>query len=316
MKQPPRAAPKTGRHPIAVVAERTGLSQDVLRIWERRYAAVKPTRTPAGQRLYSDSDVEQLGLMAAATKAGRNVSHVALLSTAEIATLVDEDRRMRVPEPIPQASVLDEHDVLATALTVARALDGEALDTLLRRASATMGMPAFLESLAAPLLRRVGDEWHAGRLTPAQEHLVTAVLQGLITEAMRTFAPPNGAPKIVVATPAGDRHVIGAALAGAAAAVAGWHVVYLGADLPAAEIAAAARTTGARLVALSVIYAEDREHVMSEVRALKTRLPPGVTIIAGGAGAAHLAAQLTAIGVRIQSSIAGLAEELRRVEAA
>ena len=33
------------RHPIGVVADRTGLSPDLLRIWERRYRAVSPPRT-------------------------------------------------------------------------------------------------------------------------------------------------------------------------------------------------------------------------------------------------------------------------------
>ena len=32
------------RHPIKVVARRTGLTPDVLRVWEKRYGAVSPTR--------------------------------------------------------------------------------------------------------------------------------------------------------------------------------------------------------------------------------------------------------------------------------
>ncbi|NIP80239.1 MAG: transcriptional regulator, partial [Gemmatimonadetes bacterium] len=45
---------------------------------------------------------------------------------------------------------------------------------------------------------------------------------------------------MLVATPAGDRHEIGALLVAAAALGTGWDVVYLGADLPASEIAVAA----------------------------------------------------------------------------
>ena len=96
-----------------------------------------------------------------------------------------------------------------------------------------MGVTAFLESVAAPLLRRVGDEWHAGRLTPAQEHLVSSVLHDIAVETMRALTQQVGVPRVLVATPAGERHVIGAALVGAAAAVEGWNVLYLGADLPA-----------------------------------------------------------------------------------
>ena len=50
-------------HPITVVSERTGLSQDVLRVWERRYGAVQPVRGPGGQRLYTDADIARLRLL-------------------------------------------------------------------------------------------------------------------------------------------------------------------------------------------------------------------------------------------------------------
>jgi hypothetical protein len=45
------------RHPIGVVSRRTGLGQDVIRAWERRYGAVVPQRTDTGRRLYTDEDV-------------------------------------------------------------------------------------------------------------------------------------------------------------------------------------------------------------------------------------------------------------------
>ena len=51
------------RHPIQVVAKRTGLTADVLRVWEKRYAVVEPGRSSGGHRLYSDVDVERLGLL-------------------------------------------------------------------------------------------------------------------------------------------------------------------------------------------------------------------------------------------------------------
>src|SRR5687768_11395483 len=85
-------ATPTARHPIAVVSERTGLSQDILRVWERRYGAVSPTRTESGERLYSDADVARLRLLDAAVAAGRRISRVATLSTTELEALIADDR--------------------------------------------------------------------------------------------------------------------------------------------------------------------------------------------------------------------------------
>ena len=299
------------RHPIAVVAERTGLSQDVLRVWERRYGVVTPLRDPAGLRLYTDEDVHRLMLIQAAMRGGRSISRVATLSTNALELLIAEDaiaRKARVPIP---SSAYDPGDVVGASLSLARMLDASALDEALRRAAVMMGMPAFLETVAAPLLRRVGDEWHAGRLSPAHEHLVTSSLHDIVMAMMRAFTNRAGAPTILVATVAGERHVIGAALVGAAAALEGWNVLYLGGSLPAPELAASAIAANARLVAVSIVYVEERESVIREMRELRERIPGDITLLAGGPGAAMLSSELSAIGVRVESTVSGLLAELR-----
>lgn len=305
------ASPATGQ-PIAVVADRTGLSQDVLRVWERRYGVVRPRRGPGGQRLYTNADIERLQLLHQATRAGRSISHVAGLPPAELARLVAEDAAARERQLRDAPGTNEASDLVEGALTLARSLDAAGLDVELRRAASRMGTTTFIEMLAAPLLRRVGDEWHAGRLTPAQEHLLSTTVHDIVVEVMRSVANQNGAAKLLVTTPAGERHVIGAALVGAAAAVDGWNVLYLGADLPAAEIARAARTAAVDAVAVSVVFVEQRKSVLAELRALRASLPPAVPLIVGGAGAAGLRRDLVASGIDVETNITGLLRTLRK----
>lgn len=303
------------RHPIAVASERTGLSQDVLRVWERRYGAVSPRRDDGGQRRYSDADIERLALLHAATRGGRSIGQVVALSSAELAALVDDDVAAR-DRLVPPAEPRDAGaGAVETALALTRRMDATALNDTLRRTAAAMGVTGFLEGVAAPLLRRLGDEWHAGRLGPGEEHLASSALHDIIIETMRAFLPGGDAPRVLVTTPAGDRHVIGAALVGAAAAVEGWSVLYLGADLPAAEIASAAAGGRVRVVALSVVYVENRERVIGEIAALRAQLPPGVVLIAGGGGAARISTELTAIGVPVEKTLPGLVRQLRALSA-
>jgi MerR family transcriptional regulator, light-induced transcriptional regulator len=304
----------TPRHPIAVVTERTGLSQDLLRVWERRYGAVLPTRGPGGQRLYSDADVERLSLLHAATRAGRSISRVANLSDETLAGLVEEDITARDRLAASPDGSGEKRDLVGEALFLARALDSAALSDTLRRASAVLGVAAFIELVAAPLLRRVGNEWHAGRLSMAHEHMVSSLLHDIIAERMRAFGKREGSPMLVVGTLAGERHAIGAVLVGAAAAVAGWNVLHLGADLPATAIAEAAQSADARVVAVSIVYVEDRDALLRELRTLRATLPETVALVAGGGGAAGIAGELSAIGVRVETSVNGLLSELRRAE--
>ena len=312
MKALPDPVATKAQHPIAIAAERTGLSQDVLRVWERRYGAVRPARDAGGKRHYTDEDIRRLGLLHAATRAGRSIGSVAPLSTDEVAALVEGDLAPRDWRPLPAAESSVSTETIDEAFAHSRALDASALDQTLRRAVAAMGMTSFIETVAAPLLRQIGDEWHAGRLAPPQEHLVSTVLHDIVVATMRSFPQRSGAPRLLVATPAGDRHAIGAALVGAAAALEGWNVLYLGADLPAADIADAARAAGVHVVAVSIVYTEDRARVLGEMRALRSRLPLGIVLIAGGAGATSLATELAAMDVRVESSIPGLVNELRR----
>jgi DNA-binding transcriptional MerR regulator/methylmalonyl-CoA mutase cobalamin-binding subunit len=292
------------RHPIGVVSDRTGLSADVLRVWERRYRVVRPARADGGQRLYSDADVERLRLLHIATRAGRTIGRIAHLPPEDLARLVDEDGAAR--------AALDAHRQDANgaaaghAVDAARqavdALDAHALDRELQRALSMLGLQSFLTDVAGPLLRTIGDDWHAGRLTPAHEHLATEAVRRVAGEVVQSLGHREGAPTVVVATPAGERHETGALLAAAALAGAGWRVIYLGGDLPARDIAAAARRTGARAVAMSIVYVTDREHTLSEMRALRGALSPSVSIVTGGAAAEPLAEPLRAMGVLVAES--------------
>ena len=303
-------------HPIAVVAQRTGLTQDVLRIWERRYDAVRPKRGDGGERLYSDADVERLRLLRAATRAGRPIRSVARLPARKLAQLVREDgdaRALAASAPERDADALgDATQVVEEALRAARELASVRLHDTVRRAAALMGTPSFLERVAAPLMRRVGDEWHAGRISAAQEHLVSAIVHDVVAEGMRELAPGANAPTIVVGTLAGEPHAIGALLVGAAAAAEGWNVVYLGANLPAAEIASAASAVHARLVAVSMVLVDDRERIVRETGDLRAKLDRDAALLVGGEGAIAMRRELARMDVEVVASLAELRDVLRR----
>jgi methylmalonyl-CoA mutase cobalamin-binding subunit len=121
------------------------------------------------------------------------------------------------------------------------------------------------------------------------------VVRRTLDEIRISLQNPDG-PAVVVATPSGQHHEIGAMLAAAAAAAEGWRVVYLGPNLPAESIATAAEKTGARAVALSLVYPPDDPNVVRELRALRRMLPEEVTIVLGGQSAPSYRAELDGIG--------------------
>lgn len=291
MKKP--ASPSPGGHPIRVVSLRTGLSPDVLRVWEKRYQAVTPGRTSTGRRTYTDQDLERLRLLHQATLGGRRIGDVAGLPDAALRQLVETDREERAAAPSPPASSPDAYAPdttdLEEGLDAVRALDAPRLEAILRRGLFALGVTGFIETLAAPLVRRIGRLWEDGSLDPYEEHFATVIVRRVLEETLREVAEDDARPTLLVATPARQRHEIGALLAAAYATARGWRAVYLGPDLPAADIARAARARRVRAVALSIVYPGDDPQLVPELRSLRGLLPKPVTLILGGAGAAaHL----------------------------
>ena len=270
-----RTAPK---HPVGLVADRTGLTPDVLRAWERRYGVVSPKRGTGGHRLYSDDDIHRLTLLSKLAQNGRPVGQIASFTVAALERLVADDAGGQASHERPA------HEHRERALKGARDLDTAALSQSLRRALLSLGTPAFLEEVLAPLIVNIGDDWHAGRIGIAHEHAASATMEHILSGLIHDFSVSNGAPHVLLATPVGERHGLGAMMAAAAAAHDQWNVTWLGTDLPAAQIAAAAKHHAVNVVALSAVAA-NRATVRAELKTLRRQLAPGTPLLVGGSAA-------------------------------
>ena len=299
------------RHPVRAVVNRTGLSAHVLRAWERRYGVVTPTRTEAGQRLYSDADVARLSLLKSLALGGAQIGQLARLS-------IEELRRM-AEAGSPSASAVapeephDPEEWRRDALRAIEVMDFTGLRRGLERAAVSLGVPRLLEEVVGPVLVEIGERWHAGRMTIAQEHLAYGVVRQVLGWVRELAETRDAAPGLVVGTLPGHVHDGGALMAAAAAASEGWRVSYLGADLPVEEIAETARRTGARAVALSIVHPADDPEVGGHLRALGRALPHGVMLLVGGAAATTYADAVAAAKGKLLTSLAGLRDALREL---
>jgi DNA-binding transcriptional MerR regulator/methylmalonyl-CoA mutase cobalamin-binding subunit len=298
-------------HPVRVVAKRTGLTPDLLRAWERRYGAVHPARTPGGQRHYTDADVERLRLLARATAGGRQIGQVAQLSNEELQGLVDADAQANGQGDARDPEGATISVFLTDALAAVEQFDAPSLERTLRTATLRLSADDVLDRVFGPLLLTIGTRWHAGQLSPAHEHLATTTIRRVLT--WMTESPPVGvdAPVVVVGTPAAQMHDLGAMLAATAASGQGWRVLYLGANLPAAELSRAARVSDAAVIALSIVFPTDDRQLPDELRALRVGLPRSTKLVVGGAGIEAYAAVLEEVGARRVESLAALRAYLR-----
>lgn len=295
------------RYSIKAVARRTGLSPHAIRIWEKRYGVVCPDRTDTNRRLYSEAEVERLSLLRAATQAGHNISQLAQLPNESLAELAKAQSPLSSSEP-PSIDA----DLIKLSTAAVRALNTGEFEGVLERGVVALGQHGLLEKVVGPLAQEIGNLWRDGTITAAHEHFASAIIRNFLVCNYKPFAHTKDMPGLIVATPAGQLHELGAVIVAAAANDLGWRVVYLGTSLPAAEIAGAALQHEARAVALSIVYPEDDPSLDSELRALR-RFLPRTHILAGGRAAMAYDSSLTAIGAIRPEDLTAIYRELDNV---
>jgi MerR family transcriptional regulator, light-induced transcriptional regulator len=302
-------------HPIQVVTRLTGLSADLIRVWEKRYGVVVPVRTPSGRRLYSDADIERLRLLGRATLAGYSIRRAAALPAAALAALASKgtvlaDGGGGAGAAAPDPSNPGAADHVDACLAAIEQFDGVALDATLRRATIALSAAGFLDTLVLPLEARVAARVHDGSLRAPHRRLAHAALRRVLDHMMATATSPVASPDLVVTTPIGQSEELGALVTAAAAAAEGWRVTYVGAGVPAEDAAEAATLLDARAVALSFGTAGDRL-VPRELRRLRALLPTEIAILVEGAAADAHRAVLGEIGASVLRDLPTLRARLR-----
>ncbi|HLK59952.1 MAG TPA: MerR family transcriptional regulator [Chthonomonadaceae bacterium] len=295
-------------HTIKFAARHTGLSPHIIRTWERRYGALTPDRTATNRRLYSNEDMEKLTLLHQAVQSGHSIGQIAGLSLPELQSLTAETIRTTQTALPPMASHLE------ASLHAVEGLDAESLEYHLTRAAALLGAAALIEQVILPLLQRMGDQWREGELRPAQEHMATAILRTFLGRTLASFQPPALAPRLIVTTPVGQLHELGALIAAVTAASEGWRVLYLGPNLPAEEVAGAVHQANAAAVALSLVYPPDDPRLVQELVSLRTYLGPERSVFVGGRAATAYRTTLDAMGflhIEDMQALRGRLEALR-----
>ncbi len=267
---------------INYVARETGLSAHTIRVWEKRYGAVKPARAANKRRLYREQDVARLRLLRQATDAGHRIGQIATASQIELQKLLGESWHASPSAGDGTEEVRALLDAAGRAITEMNTLR---FQDVLDRAAIALGSPAVLTKFIAPLARDMGALWRKGDVRIAQEHFATNLLKVFLSIFGRSFAPNETSPHLLIATPSGQHHELGAMLAGAAARTAGWIATYLGPSLPVEELIHADQAIHPAAVGLSIVFPPDDAALQAELRTLDRCLPRERPILLGGESA-------------------------------
>jgi DNA-binding transcriptional MerR regulator/methylmalonyl-CoA mutase cobalamin-binding subunit len=259
---------------ISAVERETGLSKDVLRMWERRYGFPKPVRDENGERQYTVAEVAKLRAIKRLMDVGTRPGKIIHKLQDELNGMADQ---RSAPRGDPIAPAL-ERDILA----ILHAHDAPGLQHALANLLMRQGLQRFVLETLAPLNRVVGEAWMRGELQVFEEHLYTEQLQVALRAAINAFPRQSGTPRVLLTTFPGEQHGLGLLMVEALLVPEGTQCISLGVQTPLEDIRRAALAHKAHLVALSFSAAFPVRQAGDGLAMLRRQLPPTTTLWAGG----------------------------------
>jgi DNA-binding transcriptional MerR regulator/methylmalonyl-CoA mutase cobalamin-binding subunit len=259
---------------ISAVERETGLSKDVLRIWERRYGFPEPHRDDNAERQYPQEQVAKLRAIKRLMDTGMRPGKLMRRSLAELNAL-SETRAAPRRDTIAPAL---ERDLLG----LLQSHNAPALQHALANQLMREGLQRFVLNTVAPLNRVVGEMWMRGELQVFEEHLFTEQLQVALRTAINAFPRHAGVPRVLLTTLPGEQHGLGLLMVEALLVPEGAQCISLGTQTPIDDIRNAALAHKVHIVALSFSAAFPLRQAGEGLATLRKALPPQVALWAGG----------------------------------
>ena len=278
---------------IRVVARETGLSKDVLRIWEKRYGFPLPHRTELGERLYDPGQIERLKAIKKLVDSGVRPGSVIKLGDAELAAIAARTTGMS------EISVCAED--IAVTLEILSGSNSLPLKDFLLTKLITMGVRSFVIDFMAPLNHAVGNAWFTGQTPVFREHFYTTQIQSVLSEALTLIKTEKRSPRVVLATITGEQHVLSLIMVETILALEGATCIPLGPQVPYNELISATEFYSADIVALSFSSYYSLSAVKQVLNKLAADLPQTTEIWIGGGSVYKIGA--TAKKVRLFSRL-------------
>jgi len=283
---------------ISAVERDTGLSKDILRMWERRYGFPTPQRDANGERTYSLGQVEKLQLIKRLMERGHRPGKIISLSANDLKALGARPNRALPTPPGLEVflGLIQEHQL-------------PELRWCLTQALMKQGLQIFVHETMAPLNRAVGDAWLRGELAVFEEHLYTEQVDGLLRNAIASVRLQGRPPRVLLTTFPNEQHTLGLLMVEALLSLEGAYCISLGAQTPLAEINRAVGAHKADVVAVSFSAAFNKKQAATRLTELRAMLPSKTLIWAGGAGIGRLSDSIA--GVELLSGLDSVIDKVK-----
>lgn len=280
---------KTTLLPINAVERETGISKELLRMWERRYGFPTPDRDAQGDRVYCAEQINKLRIIRRLLDAGFRPGKIIDLDMSALEELVSSSHGN------PSASL--PNNLETELLAALKSREPYRVREYLNHQLIRMGLQSFILDLMQHANTIVGDAWMAGKIEIYEEHLYTEEVQALVKQNIGHLRPANQAPHIIITTAPEELHTLGTLMVEALLRLDQVDAVSFGAQMPIREIVQAVQKHKMDVVILSFSTAFAANRAIDFLEELRFRLPLSVQIWAGGGAMRNSRRQVEAVQI-------------------
>lgn len=223
---------------IKEVSQRTGVSTQLIRKWEERYAAVKPERMTNGYRGYSKQDIDTLLWLKGQVDEGVPIGMAVLeWKNGLEAAAAEADVESRDTDGQHQTGRQQELYIPVSPdwskpidylLQCFMHLDLSNAQRFYEQLLTMYHLEHLLLNILEPTLVELGERLERGDISEYQEHFGSHFIRDKVLAIRSLFRPNDDSPLLVTACGPGERHELGILFIGFFAQQEGFRVVYLG----------------------------------------------------------------------------------------
>ena len=168
---------------------------------------------------------------------------------------------------------------LVTALV---AYDQQAAEQVWSETCAIYTPEQICNELLTPVQIAIGDGWHRGEVSVAAEHFSSRFVQSKLLNLFNASSDHPGGPMAIIACAQGELHEIGAIMISLFLRWGGFHVIYLGQNVPNSTIEEMVQQLNPQILGLSASTVEGSHGLIAASQLIAQMPPPRPFLMFGG----------------------------------
>ena len=228
----------------------SGIKAHTIRIWEKRYHIISPSRSNTNIRFYSNDDLKLLLNISFLNKNDFKISKIAEMNPQEISEKVSSIN-------IVKSSSDDYIDNLIVSMID---LNEAYFEKIFSSALFRIGFEKAITEVIFPFLQRIGLMWQTGSINPAQEHFTSNLIRQKLIVAIDSLPKTydEKAPKAILFLPEKELHENSLLLYNYILKSKGYQTFYFGQTVPTSDLKRILKMTAAKTI-ICVITSELKE---------------------------------------------------------